>query len=164
MTGAWSSPNDWLACLVGWAYDWQTLITGALAILAAWIAARPGWRQLKSLQLQSEATARETLITRVTAMESRRETTRHKMQHIKDEFSHYDELLEDINPHAAFSLEGVVDAATAFLIGHQEASLDGEVIDTARQAVLQQTKAASTPPKPICNSASCSRSSCSPNW
>ena len=146
MTGAWSSLHDWLACLAGWAYDWQTLITGVLAILAALIAARPVWRQLTILQLQSEAAARETLIMRVAAINSRRETTRREVQHITDEFIAYsrdDEtpVEEDLNSEAAMSLEAVVRAVTSILISHQETSFDGEMIDTARKAAIQRAKA-----------------------
>ena len=133
--------HDWLGCLAGWAYDWQTLITGVLAIFAAWLAARPVWHQL-------EAAARGMLIMRTTAIDLRRETTHREVQHITDEFNAYfrhdaEPQEEGINSEAAFSLELVVDAVASTLIGHQETSLDGEVIDTARKAVIQRAKALS---------------------
>lgn len=43
-------------------HDYQSLIAGCFAILAAWIAARPVWRQLHDTSLQSSIAQRETLI------------------------------------------------------------------------------------------------------
>lgn len=47
--------------LYQWAKDWQTLLGAILAILAAWLAARPVWRQLSEMQVQTAAQAYELL-------------------------------------------------------------------------------------------------------
>lgn len=44
-----------------WIFDFQTLITGFLAIIAAWYAAAPAWGQLKDSNLQTRIMHRETL-------------------------------------------------------------------------------------------------------
>jgi hypothetical protein len=126
-------------------YEWQTLVTGLLALLAAYIAARPVWRQITSLQIQSEVMARETLIMRVTAIESRRDATRKKIESITHEFLRaiypYGECADpNINTEWAFEAEKIVDTIVVALIAHQETSLDGELIDTKRSAAIEQAK------------------------
>jgi hypothetical protein len=131
------------AVIYEWVRDWQTLITGLLALLAAYFAARPVWRQLTSLQIQSALMERDTLITRVAAIESRRDIAREKIEAITRRltggmFVSEDNL--DINPAWAEDAEPLVNAVVAILTAHQEASLDGELIDTKRRAVIQHAK------------------------
>lgn len=54
-----------------WIYDFQTLITGAAAIGAAWCAGAPVWRQLKDSNLQTRIMHRETLAIRLREAEER---------------------------------------------------------------------------------------------
>lgn len=54
-----------------WIYDFQTLITGAAAIGAAWYAGAPVWRQLKDSNLQTRIMHRETLSVRLREAEER---------------------------------------------------------------------------------------------
>ena len=54
-----------------WIYDFQTLITGAAAIAAAWYAGAPVWRQLKDSNLQTQIMHRETLAIRLREAEER---------------------------------------------------------------------------------------------
>lgn len=54
-----------------WVYDFQTLITGAAAIGAAWYAGAPVWRQLKDSNLQTHIMHRETLAIRLREAEER---------------------------------------------------------------------------------------------
>ena len=60
-----------LALACGLIYDFQTLITGVLAICAAWYAATPVWRQLKDSNLQTTIMYRETLAQRLREAEER---------------------------------------------------------------------------------------------
>ena len=126
-------------------YDWQTLVTGLLALLAAFIAARPVWQQIRSLRIQSAVMARDTLIMRIAAMESRQTTTRENIDRITRDFmrtihpSEY-EAVPDINPQWAHAAEQVVDEVIGALTVLQETSLDGELIDTKRQTTIQQAK------------------------
>lgn len=43
-------------------YDYQSFAAGLLAILAAWIAARPVWKQLRDTSLQAVIAQRETIV------------------------------------------------------------------------------------------------------
>lgn len=52
-------------------YDFQTLITGAAAIGAAWYVGAPVWRQLKDSNLQTRIMHRETLAVRLREVEER---------------------------------------------------------------------------------------------
>lgn len=52
-------------------YNYQTLITGAAAICAAWYAGAPVWRQLKDSNLQTRIMHRETLAARLREAEER---------------------------------------------------------------------------------------------
>lgn len=52
-------------------YNYQTLITGVLAIGAAWYAGAPVWRQLKDSNLQTRIMHRETLAIRLREAEER---------------------------------------------------------------------------------------------
>ncbi len=127
-------------------YDWQTLITGVLALVAAIVAAWPVWRQLRSLKVQSAVMQRETLVMRITSIEARRAETRQKMRRITTEFMArlhpYDdgEGPPDINLVWAFEAEKSADEAVAMLTAHQETSLDGELIDVERKAAIRQAK------------------------
>jgi hypothetical protein len=127
-------------------YEWQTLTTGVLALIAASLAAWPVWRQLRSLKVQSAVVARDTLVMRVAAIESRRDATRQKMRSITAEFMArlhpYDNGTEppDINTLWAHEAEQIADGVVAILIAHQETSLDGELIDVKRKVAIQQAK------------------------
>lgn len=94
--------------------------------------------------------ARETFIMRVAAMELRRDKTREIMQRITTEFMArlhpipYDDGGEpDIHPEWAFTAEQVVGRVIDTLTLHQEASFDGQLIDTKRKAAVEHCKALS---------------------
>ena len=60
-----------LAGVGNFIYNYQTLITGAAAIGAAWYAGAPVWRQLKDSNLQTRIMHRETLAVRLREAEER---------------------------------------------------------------------------------------------
>jgi hypothetical protein len=127
-------------------YDWQTLFTGFLAVFAAYIAARPAWKQLASLKTQTAVLARDTLVARVSAMESRRQTTRREVVKITHEFTAQiypyggEQEKPEINHPWAFEAEKTANSVIALLTAHQETSLDGELVDAKRQNMIQQAK------------------------
>jgi hypothetical protein len=128
--------------ILKWLYNWQTLIAGLLALGAAWLAARPVWRQLT-------LSARETLVMRVSAMESKQDTTRRLMASITAEFmSHLgppygDDRGLDPHPEWASEAENRVDSVVETLTTHQETSLDGELVDSKRKDIIQECGALS---------------------
>src|ERR1700680_3969479 len=138
----WPADLSWYKLL----YDWQTLITGVLALAAAIVAALLLWRQLKSLQVQSAMMERTTLDMRVAAIVSRRDATSQKMKSITAEFmarlhpNDDGEGPRDINTEWAFQAEQIVNGVVALLIAHQETSLDGELIDARRKVAIQQAQ------------------------
>lgn len=67
-----SAAKGLAGALVGFVHDYQTLIAGALAIAAAYIAARPVWRQLDRMSVQTGTMFREFLADRVRALTARR--------------------------------------------------------------------------------------------
>lgn len=121
-----------------WLYDWQTLITGFLALAAAYVAARPIWQQLR-------LSARDTLTGRVAAMESRRSRTRELTREVTGAFLHQlgvfdDGELGEVKMGWAFSAQQCVDAVIDALTEHQETSLDGERVNDKRDAAIQACK------------------------
>ena len=60
-----NTPQSGLGLFAGCVYSYQTLIAGVLAILAAYFAARPVWRQVKDTSLQTKINQRETLSNRM---------------------------------------------------------------------------------------------------
>ena len=119
-------------------YDWQGLIAGVIALMAAYVAARPVWRQLT-------LSVRDTLIGRLAAMESRQETTRELMSSITDLVSRFrpcdngQEL--DPDPYLAFDAQDTVNRVVATLKADQQSSLDGELIDNKRRAAISAVRA-----------------------
>ena len=51
-------------------YDYQTLLTGMAALAAAYIAAKPVWRQLRLTQTQANGVLREMLLQRQSEVQS----------------------------------------------------------------------------------------------
>ena len=63
--GIEAGTQDILSVTVGCIHSYQSLIAGVLAIIAALIAARPVWRQLGDIRLQTHAVKRENLSLRL---------------------------------------------------------------------------------------------------
>lgn len=90
-------------------YNFQTLLTGILAVGAAWYAGAPVWRQLKDSNLQTQIMRRDTLAMRVTEAEERAKRVAHSIDgHLNDAQRATLEPWgdpKDLGPHAAFDLE-----------------------------------------------------------
>jgi hypothetical protein len=99
-------------------------------------------------EVQSAVMARETLVTRVAAIELRREITCQKMSSITNEFmarlhpyaNEHDKEPPYIDTEWAGEGERIANGVVAVLIAHQETSFDGESIDAKRKATIQQAK------------------------
>jgi hypothetical protein len=122
-------------------YDWQTLVTGGVAIVAAIIAVRPVWKQLQHMSVQSGIMAREVLSQRLLITEKRGTDTAGALSSVTDE------LLNHMYPGQEVT-EPIIDSEWAFgadqltwkVIGHMEADQssrwDVESIERARARVL----------------------------
>lgn len=51
--------------------EYQTLFGAGLAVLAAFVAARPAWLQLQKMKLQQDITARDAILQRLKGIEAR---------------------------------------------------------------------------------------------
>ena len=127
-------------------YGWQTLITGLLALFAATVAARPGWKQLKILEVQTGVLARDALDARLAAIRAREKGVHRNLVLLTDKlmqdlFPLDDEREPDISPDWAFDAQQAVRAAIDDLVLQQETSFDGELIDVARDAVIRKAGA-----------------------
>ena len=77
--------------------------------------------------------------------QTRRDTTRKKIESITRDFTReiypYEHAIDrEINEMGAFEAQKTADEVVAALTVHQETSLDGELIDTKRNAAIQQAK------------------------
>lgn len=123
-------------------YDWQTLITGGTALVAALVAGWPMWRQLKHLNTQSAVLAREAIAKRIADIEIRRNATQSLSRKITSDFSvelygPSGEGNPEINPNWAFEGERVVSEVAAALNSHQS-KLDNTEIECKRSVVLKK--------------------------
>src|SRR3569833_3469868 len=66
--------------------DWQTLIAGGFAIVAAVIAAHPEKKKLTRMNIQSSIMAREVLVQRLSACETRQTKSNELLNGITSEF------------------------------------------------------------------------------
>jgi hypothetical protein len=111
-------PSDltWYALL----REQGSFVAGILALLAAFIAALPMWRQLKA--------RREALVARLNALASRREVARQALAKITTDFRAriYPDGGDgepDINPYWAFDAEKMVGDVVATLTSQQKEAL-----------------------------------------
>lgn len=126
--------------------DFQTLIGGGLAILAAWIAAQPAWRQLASLNLQQEIAARQIIVERLNGIQSRLSLTAEALTSISQEMDrelldpHSDEPYEpsSVNAHWAFDQGMKARALSRQLASHQALRQDTSPIEMRRQDVISR--------------------------
>ena len=86
--------------------DFQTLIAGLIAILAAIITARPVWRQLDRMAVQTDTIFREFLADRLQSLKGRRQWLRDKINPFRNEVGQrlYEmrELENGLNIHWVF--------------------------------------------------------------
>ncbi len=110
------------ALLVQDIYDFQTLITGFVALLAAFITLRPARKQLQKMNIQSSVMAREVIAERIREAETRKAALNAKLEEITQWF--YRDLLPGdpeaeprINEEWAFNAEQTVDTIIRYLQG-----------------------------------------------
>lgn len=125
--------------------DWQTLATGALAIFAAWIAARPVWRQLQRMETQSNVMLREMLSRRVSELEARRESVqnavREPLDKINTDLAWWHEDTDDIDEHWAFNMSQLVAGALGRFARFRAAALDDQNLEALKSALVEKMSA-----------------------
>lgn len=85
--GLLGQPGD-APCLEFWLSRYQTLITGAAAIVAAWLATRPVYAQLREMARQSAATARPIAVDRLKSLQAEKLRLA-DVQHLETEIEDY---------------------------------------------------------------------------
>ncbi|MEH6791751.1 hypothetical protein [Parasphingorhabdus sp.] len=122
-----------VGCSIGhWIYNFQTLITGAAAIVAAWYVGAPVWQQLKDNRLQTQIMHRETLAVRLREAEERaaRVATAidEPLLQAQRLTSYPQGEPREVGPHDAFEmmriLEGLLDWYLITLRGTEDASIE----------------------------------------
>lgn len=123
--------------------DWQTLITGGMAIIAALIAAHPVRKQLTIMAIQSSIMSRQVLSDRLLASQKRRSETKETIKSITQEFDRDFYFDEDApsNPHWAFEAESKVRRAMEILLSQQRSKADSKEVEAARTSVIQAATA-----------------------
>lgn len=118
--------------------DWQTLVTGGLAVVAAFIAAHPVRKQLSKMNIQSSIMALEVIANRLKTLESRELKTVAALNKVSNRLAydmHFDDEISS-NPHWAFERERDVDEAIRGLRDDQDSKIDSESVDTVREKVI----------------------------
>ena len=126
-----------------WIYDFQTLITGAAAIGAAWYAGAPVWQQLKDSNLQTRIMHREALAIRLREAEERAARV---AKAIDDPLWKAQEVTSDpvgeplvISGHDAFGLEQMIEGRLDWYLVTLEGTEDApvEAAKTVLKAALK---------------------------
>jgi hypothetical protein len=126
-----------------WVYDFQTLITGAAAIGAAWYAGAPVWRQLKDSNLQTRIMHRETLAVRLREAEERAARV---AKAIDDPLWQAQQVTSDpegepieVDEHEAFGVEQMIRGSLDWYLDTLGGTEDAPVEDAKRslQAALE---------------------------
>lgn len=129
--------------------EWQTLIAGGLAIVAAVIAAHPVRKQLSRMNIQSSIMARDVLVRRLSACEGRQAKSKELLSGITSEFVrdlYFQDQWSDnpqpaIDPHWAFDACHKVLHVIRGLVEDQLSKADSLEVDAARRGVLQSAEA-----------------------
>lgn len=122
-------------------FDYQTLIAGAMALLAAFVTLLPALRQLRATNIQASVMTREVIAQRMREVETRQKETRKNLAQITNEFFHRlfpgdPEAAPDINVHWAFEAEHVVDRVVDLLKRDQQSKADPSFVDSRREKVI----------------------------
>jgi len=127
--------------------EYQTLLGAGLAILAAYIAARPAWQQLQQMRLQQDITARSAIVERLKVMEKNGREMESEIDPLMQEIWRtiyssfgYDEVEyepENVNVHWAHNKMHQCSSIAAKLEKQQNRMRDTHKIEEARQTVIE---------------------------
>jgi hypothetical protein len=139
----------WMCDLYVALRDFQTLIGGGLALVAAWLAARPAWLQLKSINLQQEIAARQTIAHRLAGIEERIGRSTRNLTKFSQDITReiYDPYADDpydpssINAHWAFDKGHDARQLLESLVADQALRQDTADIEQHRGKVMASLEA-----------------------
>lgn len=122
-------------------YEWQSFLAGLLAIVAAILAAKPVWGQLKVLRVQTAAAARDTLNKNLQEIEERRKASEEAWQGMVSDFMRvllpHDYAQEpNIHPEWAWQADSFVFRVKGILSAHQGRRIDSAAVEEARKKLI----------------------------
>jgi hypothetical protein len=126
-------------------YDFQTLIAGVAAIFAAFIAARPVYKQLDRMGTQTEIMSRDILSGRLSLLEGRKAelkkaTTNFLQNYFFPGISNDDPANFDIDSHLAFDAQHVIESIHRQLNDAQQRREDGELVQEKRKQLASSAE------------------------
>jgi hypothetical protein len=128
--------------------EYQTLTGAGLAILAAYIAARPAWLQLQKMRLQQDIAARSAIVERLKGMEKRGREMKDEIEPLLQEIwrNIYDGFEEpeydpgSVNVHWAHDKMHQCNSIASLLESQQECMRDTHKIEKVRQKAIDVTQ------------------------
>jgi hypothetical protein len=126
--------------------EFQSLLAGLMALLAAVIALRPVYKQLHVNQVQTAIAARELLFGRTRTIDRRRKTSSEEVRKITADFTARlyqgdQEGGPDIDPHWAHEADQIVGQVIEEFVRQQTGMGDREAIEEKRAFVIQTATA-----------------------
>lgn len=131
--------------------EYQTLTGAGLAIIAAFVAARPAWLQLQKMKLQQDIAARSAIVSRLKGIEGRARymekevdsLLREIMNHLYDfdDEGEFGNASTPVDPQWAHNMSSQCLSIASKLETHQKLMRDTHRIETARQNVILALKA-----------------------
>lgn len=122
-------------------YDFQTLLGVFAAILAAYIAARPVWKQLKLTQTQADGVLRDMLLKRETEIDKAVTATSEKVGKPLSELSYAIDTPfgepTDLNEEGAHHFEQTISSAVRWL-RLDPTERDSAAVETAKSRLIEK--------------------------
>lgn len=137
---------NWLDCLFDVAEQWQTLIAAGLALVAAWWAARPVWRQLDRMEIQSNIMLRDIIVLRIAEVVKRRDAatslSRETIGRIERDLYWHDEFdPSEVKEDWAFNQENGVRTALGKFTGFRGENPDIEEMEALKDELERSMRA-----------------------
>lgn len=134
-----------LSCLGSFIKDFQTLIAGLLAIGAAWMTARPVWRQLDRMSVQTGTMYREFLAERLKALLVRRKWLFERIspfqQEVNQRLYEMREFENGLNIHWVFERSQIASSLRRELEAYRATSRDPAEMTEALDKLIIALKA-----------------------
>jgi hypothetical protein len=127
-------------CFEWWLARYQTLIAMGVAIMLAWFAAQPVWRQLRLTSLQTTMTLQQVLRVREKLLADRASMDMRILDKLDEEMNrgyHDREGDRGTLSHWVWDMESLVGTELVRLNKRQEENLDGDETTIARQLLIQ---------------------------
>lgn len=138
-------PTNIASCAVSFIKEFQTLIAGLIAIGAAWITARPVWRQLDRMSVQTGTMYREFLEEHLKALLARRKWLMDRISPFQQEVGQrlYEmrELEGRLNVHWVFARSQIAGSLLRELMDYRERSRDPAEMSDALDKLVEALKA-----------------------